>query len=128
MLVTAPDHPLAESPYVDADETYLTYNAQPTPGFEYDRFIRPAQTYPLVVRVVRQTSAIVELVPAGAGVSVLSQWALRPALESQRISAARCGADGLPLVWHAATRRNDLQAASVPPVFVTDDASNRSLR
>ncbi|MDG1087639.1 MAG: hypothetical protein P8P20_07880 [Acidimicrobiales bacterium] len=48
VLVTAPDHPLAESPYVDADETYLTYNAQPTPGFEYDRFIRPAQTYPLV--------------------------------------------------------------------------------
>jgi len=117
VLVTAPDHRLAQSPYVDAaelsDETYLTYNAQPTPGFEYDRFIRPAQTYPMVVRVVRQTSAIVELVAAGAGVSVLSQWALRPALESQRISAARCGANGLTLIWHAATRRNDPQAARI---------------
>ena len=68
MLVTSPDHRLATSEFVDAgelsDETYLTYNAQPTPGFEYDRFSRPAESYPLVVHVVRQTSATVELVAA----------------------------------------------------------------
>lgn len=117
VLVTSPTHRLAGAQTVEAaelaDETYLTYNAQPTPGFEYDRFIRPAQTYPLVVRVVRQTSAIIELVAAGAGVSVMSRWALRPALEAQRITAARCGVDGLDLSWHAATRRNDDQAAVV---------------
>lgn len=114
VLITSPSHRLAAVGCVDAaelaDETYLTYNAQPTPGFEYDRFIRPAEAYPLVVRVVRQTSAIIELVAAGAGVSVLSKWALQPALKGQRVASASCGAAGLPLTWHAATRRNDEQA------------------
>ena len=111
VLVVGPQHRLANVGFVEADdiqnETYLTYNAQPTPGFEYDRFIRPASTYPLLVRVVRQTSAIIELVAAGAGVSILSRWALDPALTSGRIQAASCGKDGLGLTWHGATRRDD---------------------
>lgn len=117
VFVTSPNHRLAGSATVEAadlaEETYLTYNAQPTPGFEYDRFIHPASTYPLVVRVVRQTSAITELVAAGAGVSILSQWALEPALTSGRVHASSCGTDRLPLTWHAATRRNDDQALLV---------------
>lgn len=117
VLVTSPDHRLAGSATIEAadlaEETYLTYNARPTPGFEYDRFIHPASTYPLVVRVVRQTSAITELVAAGAGVSILSRWALEPALAGGRIHAASCGEDRLPLTWHAATRRNDDRAALV---------------
>ena len=116
VFVTSPSHRLAThasvAPEDFADETYLTYNAQPTPGFEYDRFIRPSGVYPLVVRVVRQTSAISELVAAGAGVSVLSRWALEPMVDAQRLSAVRCG-DGLSLPWHAATRRNDDRAERV---------------
>lgn len=123
VLVVSPDHRLAHAKSIEAedlaDETYLTYNARPTPGFEYDRFIRPAQTYPLVVRVVRQTSAIIELVAAGAGVSVLSRWALEPALTGKRIRAARCGRHGLPLTWHAATRKDDQLAARVVDELAT---------
>lgn len=116
VFVTSPTHRLAEHERVEpsdfAEDTYLTYNAQPTPGFEYDRFIRPSGVYPLVVRVVRQTSAISELVAAGAGVSVLSRWALEPMFEAGRLRAMRCG-DGLPLPWHAATRRDDERALRV---------------
>lgn len=116
VFVTSPQHRLAASGAVEpadfADDTYLTYNAQPTPGFEYDRFIRPSGVYPLVVRVVRQTSAISELVAAGAGVSVLSRWALEPMVDAGRLHAMRCG-DGLTLPWHAATRRNDDAAQRV---------------
>ncbi len=117
VLLTSPQHRLAAKTVVDAEdlavETYLTYNAQPTPGFEYDRFIRPAQSYPQIVKVIAQTSAITELVAAGAGVSVLSRWALQPALDAGRVAAARCGPDGLPLTWHVALRRNDDAAALV---------------
>lgn len=116
VFVTSPMHRLANHDSVEpadfADDTYLTYNARPTPGFEYDRFIRPSGVYPLLVRVVRQTSAISELVAAGAGVSVLSRWALTPMLETGRLCALRCG-NGLTLPWHAATRRNDDRARRV---------------
>jgi LysR family transcriptional regulator for metE and metH len=111
VLVVAPDHELATRNHVTPDdlvpETYLTYNSSPTPGFEYDRFIRPAESYPSLVRVVEQTSAITELVAAGAGVSILSRWALAPAIESGRVVAVRCGRTGLDLSWSAVTRLGD---------------------
>jgi len=111
VLITDPNHHLCAADVVEAGdlaaETYLTYNSQPTPGFEYDRFFRPALEYPMVVRVVRQTSAITELVAAGVGVAILSRWALEPGLQAGRLSATRCGGDGLELTWHAATRPGD---------------------
>jgi LysR family transcriptional regulator for metE and metH len=110
VLVVSPDHSLARRTHVDAedlvDQTYLTYNPAPTPGFEYDRFIRPGNDYPRIVRVVPQTSAIVELVAAGAGVSILSRWAISPAIDAGRIAAVPCGPTGLPLGWTVATRRS----------------------
>ncbi|MEM7092115.1 MAG: LysR family transcriptional regulator [Actinomycetota bacterium] len=117
VLITAPGHRLAKRDRVDAedlvDETYLTYSSRPTPGFEYDRFIRPSGTYPRVARVVPQTSAISELVAAGAGVSILSSWALTPMLDSGRIRSVRCGNGGLDVPWHAATRPGDERAARI---------------
>lgn len=109
VFVTAPDHPLAGRPHITPadliDQTYLTYNPTPTRGFEYDRFIRPGDDYPRVVRVVPQTSAILELVSAGTGVSILSRWALSPAIEAGRIAAVPCGPDGLSLTWTVVMRR-----------------------
>ena len=58
VVATSTDHPLAGRDWIDAAEleaeTYLTYNPNPTPGFEYDRFIRPTGVYPRVVTVVEQ--------------------------------------------------------------------------
>ncbi|MEM9522104.1 MAG: LysR family transcriptional regulator [Actinomycetota bacterium] len=117
VVVCGPDHALARGQAVDADalaeETLLTYNALPSPGFEYERFVRPSGVTPRIVRVVRQTSAIVELVAAGVGVSILSRWATHPAVTAGRLATARCGVDGLPITWHSAVRRNDGLAAEV---------------
>lgn len=115
VFVCSPDHRLANHETVAAtdlsDDTYLTYSALPSPGFEYDRFIRPAADAPRIVRVVRQTSAIIELVAAGVGVSILSRWAMLPLIESGRIATARCGTAGLPITWHGAHRQSDAAAA-----------------
>lgn len=116
VLLCAPDHRLATFDTIEAedlvDETYLTYNALPSPGFEYDRFIRPTADVPRIVRVVPQTSAIVELVAAGVGLSILSRWATQPAVDAGRLASARCGG-GLPIVWHAAFRAGDPVVAEV---------------
>ncbi len=111
VLIVHPSHPLAEHRWVTAeelaDEAYLTYNPNPTPGFEYDRFIRPTDTYPRMVTVVQQTSAITELVAAAAGVSILSRWALAPAIDTGRVVPVRCGQDGLPLMWSGVIRSEE---------------------
>ncbi len=111
VLIVAPTHPLAGREWIEpkdlSTETYLTYNLSPNPGFEYERFVRPADVYPQIVTVVQQTSAITELVAAGLGVSILSRWALGPAIDAGRVVPIRCGDGGLPLAWHAALRVAD---------------------
>lgn len=108
VAIVHPGHALAKrqwlSPADLADETYLTYNSAPSPGFEYDRFIRPADAYPRIVTIVPQTSAISEMVAAAAGVSILSRWALAPVIESGRVVPVGCGADRLSLSWVAVLR------------------------
>ena len=110
VLCVAPGHRLAGRDRVEADdladEAYLTYNPRPAPGFEFDRFIGPAQRYPRTVTVVEQTNAIAELVAADAGISILSRWALAPVLDAGRIVGIRCG-DGLPLEWNALVRPSE---------------------
>jgi len=117
VLLCAANHPMAALEAIDApnliDETYLTYNGVPSPGFEYDRFVRPSGVFPRSVRVVRHPDAIVELVAAGTGVSILSRWATRPAVADGRVAAVRCGSGGLPIAWHVTHRRNDELAAGI---------------
>ena len=111
MLMVAPGHRLADRTQVVAEdlteESYLTYNPSPSPGFEYHRFIRPSSAYPRLVTVVEQTSAITELVAAGAGVSILSRWALEPAVSLGRVVPIKCGHDGLGITWSAFCRAED---------------------
>lgn len=111
VLIVAPDHHLAGKSSIEADDlvdlSYLTYNSSPAPGFEYDRFIRPSDNYPRMVTVISQPSAIVELVAAGVGVSILSRWANEPAIESGRVVPIQCGAQGLTLGWSAVLRADE---------------------
>lgn len=123
VLCVAPAHRLADRKSVEAadlaDESYLTYNPRPAPGFEFDRFIGPAQTYPRTVTIVQQTNAIAELVAADAGVSILSRWALAPLIDAGRIVEVRCGDEGLPLEWNALMRPNE--PAGSPARLIADE-------
>lgn len=111
VLIVGPDHHLADRSTVEptdlVDLAYLTYNSSPAPGFEYDRFIRPSDSYPRMVTVISQTSAITELVAAGAGASILSRWANEPAIQAGRVIPIRCGAQGLSLEWSAVLRADE---------------------
>lgn len=108
VLVTHPDHPLARQEWVSPsalqDEVYLTYSDATVAGFEVDRFLRPAGVAPKTLLIIEQPGAIAEMVASGLGVSILSQWAMKPWVDAGKVAVVRCGERGLELEWSALLR------------------------
>ncbi|MGR0278401.1 LysR family transcriptional regulator [Marinomonas dokdonensis] len=109
VLVTHPYHKLASKAFIEAadltSEDYLTYSKSAQPGFEYERFIRPSGVLPHLVTVVEATDAILELVAAGFGVSILSRWAIQASLKNNTLKAVSLGEHALGLEWSALIRQ-----------------------
>ena len=88
-----------------AGETLITYAA---PREELTVFrdvllpagVRPARWLPMEI-----TEAIVELVSAGRGVSVMARWAAEPYAAGGRLVLRRLTEKGIRRLWSAATRR-----------------------
>lgn len=111
VLVTHSKHKLATKQFIQATdlvgEDYLTYSKSAQPGFEYERFIRPSGVVPHLVTVVEVTDAIVELIAAGFGVSILSRWAVQSAIKNESISVVSLGEAKLDLGWSALLRESE---------------------
>lgn len=97
-------------------EDFITYTKTPAPDREFARLFRPAESYPRWTATVELPEAIVELVAAGQGTSVLSGWAVRPAIDAGRIKAARVGSDGISVPWQAVIRRDEATKGPVAHV------------
>jgi LysR family transcriptional regulator, regulator for metE and metH len=106
-------HPLAARRHLEAadfaGETYLSYSTIPEKGFEDDRFFRPARAMPKRWRRAGDVAMIVEMVRQGLGVSILSRWAVEPALRTRGLVLKRLTATGLPTTWQAVVRANELK-------------------
>lgn len=111
LFIVPPGHPLAGKAYVDgADiegEDFITYTLTPEPDREFARLFRPSDSYPRWTATVELPEAIVELVAAGQGSSVLAGWAVRPAIKAGRLVGARVGKDGIDIPWQALIRTED---------------------
>lgn len=111
VAIMAPNHPLAGKPFLEADdfvnERYITYTLQPAPGFEWQRLFRSARVRPRRMSVVGVPEAIIDLVRAGFGVSILSQWAVQPEIADGTLVARPIGPAGLNLNWWAVVRRDE---------------------
>lgn len=122
VLVTPPQHSLKNKPYIKAEDlaenVYLTYSHTAQPGFEYERFIRPSGVIPHQVNVVEMTDAIIELIAAGFGVSILSKWAMQSAVANHRVATVQVGETGLDLSWSALTREADTKTAPIHTLSV----------
>ena len=107
------DHPLATRRHLEAadftKETYLSYSTIPEKGFEDERFFRPARAMPKRWRRAGDVAMIVEMVRQGLGVSILSRWAVVPALRSPGLVVKRLTASGLPTAWQAVVRANEMK-------------------
>lgn len=104
-------HRLAGKNHVEGSdivgEDFITYTRIPEPDREYARLFRPSNSYPNWTETVEVPEAIVEMVAAGLGTSVLAGWAVETATDSGRIVAARVGRNGIRVLWYAATRTDE---------------------
>lgn len=109
LFIMPPDHRLRERDHIEgADivgEDFITYTRIPEPDREYAKLFRPNDTYPNWTETVELPEAIVEMVAAGLGTSVLAGWAVQGALNARRIVAAKVGAAGVSVGWHAVIRQ-----------------------
>lgn len=105
VLLVAPDHPLADRAWVGAedlaDEHLLLYLNRPSNSLLFQRVLIPAGVTPRRVSEVRLTEAIISLVAAGVGVSVMTRWSAAPELRSGRVRGVRVTELGLRRQWSA---------------------------
>jgi LysR family transcriptional regulator for metE and metH len=113
ICIVSPQHHLAGREYINAadliDETHFTYSAVAQEGFEYERFLKPQGYYPARLVTVASTEAIIELVSAGLGISILASWAVEPKLLRKELVGLRLGEDGLQLQWHLVMRNTQAE-------------------
>jgi LysR family transcriptional regulator for metE and metH len=115
--IVAPDHRFAGQAFVSpkdlAGERLLLYSSSPDDSFTIQRILKPAGVAAGRVSFVMLTEAILEMVKARLGVSVMQTWAIAPALRSGEVRAVPITASGIRREWRAATLR---QAGGVPHV------------
>jgi len=104
-------HPLAAKPYWQApdfrDEHLFLYVA-PKDSDLFRLLLNPAGVQPARVSQVPLTEAIIEMVKAGLGVSVLARWAVAEALQSGKVVARPLTRRGIHRQWSAALLKRDL--------------------
>jgi len=108
-FIMPPGHRLANKNHIEGSdivgEDFITYTRIPEPDREYARLFRPSNSYPNWIETVEVPEAIVEMVAAGLGTSVLAGWAVAGAIGSGRIVGARVGHEGIRVPWQAAVRK-----------------------
>ena len=115
--IVAPDHPFASRRFVRpedfAGERLLLYSGSPDDSFTVQQILRPAGVEPERMSFVMLTEAILEMVKARLGISVMQTWAVEPAIRSGDVRAIPITPAGIHRRWSAATLR---AAASAPHI------------
>jgi LysR family transcriptional regulator for metE and metH len=115
--IVAPDHPFAKRAFVRPEdfssERLLLYSSSPDDSFTIQRILRPAGVTPARVSFVMLTEAILEMVKAGLGISVMQTWAIEPSLRAGDVRAVPITPGGIHRRWSAATLEAAGRAAHV---------------
>ena len=90
VAVVSPTHPFAKRAYIEpddfSDEHLIVYKVERSESYIFTRVLNPAGVEPARVSQVPLTEAILELVKAGLGVSVMARWAIEPALKAGAVA------------------------------------------
>jgi LysR family transcriptional regulator for metE and metH len=115
VVVVAPNHPLATQEFVTAEELgsehLILYTTHSSENSVLREVLRPAGVEPRHLTRVQLTEAIVELVKAGLGVSVLARWAIAPQLRDGTLVGVPLTARGFHRRWWAVTRPHETAPA-----------------
>jgi LysR family transcriptional regulator for metE and metH len=117
-----PDHPWTAQRFVTPEqlgsEVLLLYSTSPMDSFTVRRILHPAGVRPARVQFVQLTEAILEMVKARLGVSVMPMWAVAPGLARGDIRAVRISPSGVHRQWSAVTLK-DVNEPAYLKDFVT---------
>lgn len=106
MVVTWPEHHLTMRDYVSAadlrEEHLMLYASVGGDSTVEREVLRPAGVQPAQVTRVQLTEAILELVKARMGVTVMAKWAVAPQVALGQLSAVPITGRGLRRRWSAA--------------------------
>ncbi|MEW6211719.1 MAG: LysR substrate-binding domain-containing protein [Acidobacteriota bacterium] len=118
MVILNRDHPLASRPYLTAqdfaDEHLIVYSIPKEELTVFQKVLLPANVLPRQVSHVQLTEAIIEMVKAGLGVSVMAQWAVAPQLEAGTLRAVPLTKRGFHRQWSAAM----IKSKTIPPYLL----------
>ena len=116
VVVVPPDHRLATHQFVAANELQnehlILYTTHSSENSVLREVLRPAGVEPRQLTRVQLTEAIVELVKAGLGISVLARWAIAPQLRDGTLVGIPLTARGFRRRWWAVTRPHE-----TPPAY-----------
>ena len=119
VVVAAPSHPLAKALFVRpedfADEHLIVYTSLQPEDMLMRRVLGPAGISPRRVTAIQLTEAMLEMVRAGLGISVLARWAAEPQVVSGAVRAIPLTQQGLRRQWSAAMLRQQ-----APPLYVRE--------
>jgi LysR family transcriptional regulator for metE and metH len=111
-------HPLVAKPYLQAKDfhdQHLFLYVAPKDSDLFRLLLDPAGVTPARVSQAPLTEAIIEMVKAGLGISVLARWAVTEALQTGKVVARPLTRRGIHRQWSAALLKRDL----LPP-YVMD--------
>jgi LysR family transcriptional regulator, regulator for metE and metH len=115
VVVVAPNHPLATQKFIAPEELrnehLILYTTHSSESSVLREVLRPAGVEPRQLTRVQLTEAIVELVKAGLGISVLARWAIAPQLREGSLVGVPLTARGFHRRWWAVTRPHETAPA-----------------
>ena len=99
------NHTLAKRDYLQAidflNDPFITYSVIEEAGFEQELLWRPAGCRPSTFIRAGLTDAVIELVRAEMGLSILSRWVVEPFLSKDDLVCLPLTQSGLALQWSA---------------------------
>ena len=118
VVIMSPDHPFASRSFINArdfaSEHLLVYALRNEELTIYQKVLNPAGVTPKRVSRVELTEAIIEMVKAGLGISVMARWAVTPQIAAGTLCALPLTARGLHRQWGAAM----IRLKSMPPYLL----------
>lgn len=111
--IVAPSHPWAQLGRLEPDyfleENYIMYNIPAELSTVFKMIFKEGK--PKKVYKIALTEAIVQMVKAGLGVSILPNWIVKPYIVSGELVAIPVTRKGIKRIWYAATLKNK----DIPP-------------
>jgi len=111
VAVTPNDHPIAGLRWVEPenfyDEDYIMYNIPDEISTVFKTIFKKGR--PKKVYKIALTEAIIQMVKAGIGVSILPHWIVAPHIEAGELTAVPVTRKGMKRTWYAATLKHKEQ-------------------